>query len=413
MDLYTDVPIDIRSFGHESGREYQNQIKQFIESNDDKIIHVVSSNYLEGVIRPEGMDWWSAHYYTNYYSYILLTKKGFVITAWNVCAFHISELLEYINSSKFDHNQIDQYPRFCNHFKLGDLKHYEKLRNIYKIEKYKNMEIHDLMISLIQKYLSIDFYDVFDGGRTDEYNDVYRKFERFLENEEEEINEDFKQVYYFIPQCRIESYERYEYNSCYIYAYLTYIWMKSEKFRKEEIEKTNQLNYPNKYNEIISNLKLMFGDEFNENNIENLLSKLKLFNQKYSILCDIDNVKRDLEMQKYVCETKIDDLNKTISEKNSILNNLDNTLMEKSNSLNSLNTNISECEKKLSELQYSIPIKCVICLTNNPNILFTDCKHLCMCEECYIKILSTDNVIKCPMCRNIISNGGTTKIYLS
>ena len=42
---------------------------------------------------------------------------------------------------------------------------------------------------------------------------------------------------------------------------------------------------------------------------------------------------------------------------------------------------------------------CIICLDKEPNILFTDCNHICMCLEC-TKIKSLDN---CPYCRTEIS----------
>ena len=42
---------------------------------------------------------------------------------------------------------------------------------------------------------------------------------------------------------------------------------------------------------------------------------------------------------------------------------------------------------------------CVICLDKEPNILFTDCNHICMCLECE-KIKPS---VKCPYCRNEIS----------
>ena len=39
--------------------------------------------------------------------------------------------------------------------------------------------------------------------------------------------------------------------------------------------------------------------------------------------------------------------------------------------------------------------ECVICLTNPPNILFCNCGHLCLCEECdKVKSLSV-----CPICK--------------
>ena len=42
---------------------------------------------------------------------------------------------------------------------------------------------------------------------------------------------------------------------------------------------------------------------------------------------------------------------------------------------------------------------CIICMDKEPNILFTDCNHICMCLEC-TKIKSLDN---CPYCRTEIS----------
>ena len=39
--------------------------------------------------------------------------------------------------------------------------------------------------------------------------------------------------------------------------------------------------------------------------------------------------------------------------------------------------------------------ECIICLTNQPNIIFCNCGHLCYCAKCYkIKTLST-----CPICK--------------
>ena len=39
--------------------------------------------------------------------------------------------------------------------------------------------------------------------------------------------------------------------------------------------------------------------------------------------------------------------------------------------------------------------ECIICLTNLPNVLFCNCGHLCICEECgKMKSLNT-----CPACK--------------
>ena len=38
----------------------------------------------------------------------------------------------------------------------------------------------------------------------------------------------------------------------------------------------------------------------------------------------------------------------------------------------------------------------VICLTNPPNILFCNCGHLCVCEECS---KTGESLEKCPICK--------------
>ena len=45
--------------------------------------------------------------------------------------------------------------------------------------------------------------------------------------------------------------------------------------------------------------------------------------------------------------------------------------------------------------------ECVICLTNPPNILFCNCGHLCVCEECSKTGESLEN---CPICKTKNTN---------
>ena len=40
---------------------------------------------------------------------------------------------------------------------------------------------------------------------------------------------------------------------------------------------------------------------------------------------------------------------------------------------------------------------CIICSENNPNILFCNCGHNCVCDECFNKLENN----KCPKCREI------------
>ena len=42
---------------------------------------------------------------------------------------------------------------------------------------------------------------------------------------------------------------------------------------------------------------------------------------------------------------------------------------------------------------------CCICLSNPPNIILTDCGHICICKSCNEKLIE----LKCPMCRTLIT----------
>ena len=52
--------------------------------------------------------------------------------------------------------------------------------------------------------------------------------------------------------------------------------------------------------------------------------------------------------------------------------------------------------EKLNTIRTFKDEDCVICINTKPNILFCDCGHTCICEECYIAL--EDN--KCPKCRS-------------
>ena len=45
--------------------------------------------------------------------------------------------------------------------------------------------------------------------------------------------------------------------------------------------------------------------------------------------------------------------------------------------------------------------ECVICLTNPSNILFCNCGHLCVCEEC---AKTGEGLEKCPICKTKNTN---------
>ena len=50
---------------------------------------------------------------------------------------------------------------------------------------------------------------------------------------------------------------------------------------------------------------------------------------------------------------------------------------------------------------------CCVCLTKPPNVMFSNCGHLCLCEECNDRLNDNHNFeegnLKCPMCRTEVS----------
>ena len=52
-------------------------------------------------------------------------------------------------------------------------------------------------------------------------------------------------------------------------------------------------------------------------------------------------------------------------------------------------------EERIYNTQTYKEDKCIICLETKPNILFCDCGHLVLCDECFNKLVEN----KCPKCR--------------
>ena len=60
-----------------------------------------------------------------------------------------------------------------------------------------------------------------------------------------------------------------------------------------------------------------------------------------------------------------------------------------------VNTQTRESEEKINSSQSFKSDECVICLTNQPNILFCNCGHICICKECGKRIKNKE----CPVCK--------------
>ena len=47
---------------------------------------------------------------------------------------------------------------------------------------------------------------------------------------------------------------------------------------------------------------------------------------------------------------------------------------------------------------------CIICLTNNQEIILSPCGHKCICENCYYKLKNKKQISECPVCRQQIES---------
>lgn len=82
---------------------------------------------------------------------------------------------------------------------------------------------------------------------------------------------------------------------------------------------------------------------------------------------------------------------------------LDNEIIKKDKELKIIENKEIEnldLEKRLNK--YKEDISCKICYENKSNILLQDCKHLCLCSECYNKMLTISKKLECPICNKKI-----------
>ena len=68
---------------------------------------------------------------------------------------------------------------------------------------------------------------------------------------------------------------------------------------------------------------------------------------------------------------------------------------------NLLNLNSKPNKKIINAEKIFKEDQCLICLTNPPNILFCNCGHLCVCEECS---KTGESLEKCPICKTENTN---------
>ena len=66
-------------------------------------------------------------------------------------------------------------------------------------------------------------------------------------------------------------------------------------------------------------------------------------------------------------------------------------------------------QKEINDLEQNVKKEgnqkyCIICFTNNPEIIICPCGHKCICILCYDKLLANAGFKKCPICGNKIES---------
>ena len=57
-------------------------------------------------------------------------------------------------------------------------------------------------------------------------------------------------------------------------------------------------------------------------------------------------------------------------------------------------------EKKIKKKKHL----CIVCLTNNQEIILSPCGHKCLCENCYYKLKYKNQISVCPICKHQIES---------
>ena len=76
--------------------------------------------------------------------------------------------------------------------------------------------------------------------------------------------------------------------------------------------------------------------------------------------------------------------------------------------LNYFGIGINSNKKEKSQTVDCLCKKCIICFSEDREMVFKPCKHLCVCQNCCARIIQDSN--KCPFCQNLIIH--SERIYL-
>ena len=62
-------------------------------------------------------------------------------------------------------------------------------------------------------------------------------------------------------------------------------------------------------------------------------------------------------------------------------------------------SDFDDCELTINDNKTFKNNECIICFEENKNdVLFCNCGHLCLCEQCFLR---TERLKKCPVCKTI------------
>ena len=75
---------------------------------------------------------------------------------------------------------------------------------------------------------------------------------------------------------------------------------------------------------------------------------------------------------------------------------------------NSLQTQIQAQQRDIDQLKNNLAYMCCICYNQVSNILINPCKHMCVCEDCFVTLffnhIFNNAQFCCPICRSLIKD---------
>lgn len=417
----------------------------FIKNNGDKIICTLQPVELVKV---------------GIYHGIYLTKKGFLIDRFKENAFHILELIKLLGVNENANENVTENTNkdILEIVKIVFEKDFRstinnkciwqsEIYNIYNTQNLKfefcNLTIDSLKDSKFYFYYTnvIDDFKIYLLKRFGD--DIYKKIRNMEDSFKKIVHADDPKsgdYDYVTTYCNNESKISYGY-MC-LYLYLIYIdnienpiKAERENILQDKLKIIGDWIIDNKDCDIIyyySEIKKEMSKIFNidSKDLEQLHKNFKMFQKHFKTFEEYLKIEQEMSNLKY----KKRELENGIEKKNSELSDLEKkitsseVMLRKCYSINELQSIFDSLIKERAALNLEIEslerkkIKyeekginnityCTICMDSVPDIVFMDCKHLCVCERCFTASMIYKNNMICPLCRCEVKD--TMKVFVN